>query len=125
VGEAPRLGLSKIAAEHDADENLARMKADRDSPWQDKLIDDLADAPLIPERSIPEFVRMAQRYSLTPAERRTLEAASRGLTNQMIADLYAISNETVKMQLKSARFRIQAKNTTHACCEAIRKGLIR
>jgi DNA-binding CsgD family transcriptional regulator len=110
---------------HDPDENLARMRRDHDSPWQDKLIDDLANAPLIPERSIPEFVRMAQRYTLTPAERRALEASSRGLTNQMIADLYGISSETVKMQLKSARFRLQAKNTTHACCQALRLGLIR
>ena len=60
----------------------------------------------------------------TPHELMLLSYASRGLTDQMIADAMSISRESVRSGLKSVRARLQAKNTTQACCEAIRRGLI-
>lgn len=61
---------------------------------------------------------------LTPAESRCLQAASRGLEVTEAAVLLGIAPDTVKTHLKHARRRLRAKNTAHACCEAIRFGLI-
>jgi DNA-binding CsgD family transcriptional regulator len=53
-----------------------------------------------------------------------LRCLSRGMTAQMAADANFFALDTVKTHLKGARYRLRAKNTTHACCEAIRRGLI-
>lgn len=110
-----------------ADDNLARMRDNRESDWPSRLLHDLTDAPLIDE----EWLDRANHPSnmlhpdLSPAELRVLEAASYGLEASMIADLYGISFFTVNDHLKAARVKLRAKNTTHACCVAVRQGVIR
>lgn len=66
-----------------------------------------------------------RRCELVPSEVRVLEALSRGLEYRGAAEVLGLTFETVKGQAKSARRVLRAKNTTHACCEAIRRGLIR
>jgi DNA-binding CsgD family transcriptional regulator len=61
---------------------------------------------------------------LQPDERRCLQAAAAGLQTKEIAAVFGMSYLTVQDQLKAARRRLRAKNTTHACCEALRHGLI-
>ena len=70
--------------------------------------------------------RIERGPSLTPTshELLLLGYASRGLTDRMIGDAMGISRESVKTGLRSVRARLRAKNTTHACCEALRRGLI-
>ena len=62
---------------------------------------------------------------LTPTQARVLEALSRGLGYDGTADVLGMGIETVKTHAKGARLRLRAKNTAHACCEALRLGLIR
>lgn len=42
----------------------------------------------------------------------------------MTADVLGLAVETVKTHMKRARRKLQAKNTAHACSEALRRGLI-
>lgn len=109
---------------YDADEILARMRADHESDWPWRLLRSIARRPLVDESMIGT-IAPARVGLLMPSEARVLEAASRGLTAEMTADMLGVAYETVKTELKSARRRLRAKNTTHACCEAIRLGLIR
>jgi len=97
---------------YDADALLRRMRADHRHPWPYVLLDALADNPNRVE------------HPLSKKETRAIEAASRGLEAQMIADTYCVGVETVKTQLKAARLKLRAKNTTHAVAEALRRGLI-
>ena len=46
------------------------------------------------------------------------------MTREMAAEATGRSLETVKTQLLGARYKLRAKTMTHACCEAIRRGLI-
>lgn len=61
---------------------------------------------------------------LTPCEIRCLQAASAGLQTKEIALVYGMSYLTVQDQLKAARRRLRAKNTTHAVAMGLRAGLI-
>lgn len=64
------------------------------------------------------------REYLTPRETQVIEALSHGLDSEGAADLLGIGLETVKTLTRRARRALRAKNTTHACCEALRQGLI-
>ncbi len=77
------------------------------------------------EAAIRAGVSSPGRNELSPSELRVLEAHSRGMTSEMTAEILGVAVETVKTELKSARYRLRAKNTAHACCEALRQGLIR
>jgi DNA-binding NarL/FixJ family response regulator len=77
-----------------------------------------------PDRWVMGNVVRVPRDTLTELERRTLEAMSRGLEREGAAELTGVSVEVVKDRLKVARRVLRAKNTTHACCEALRQGLI-
>lgn len=73
--------------------------------------------------------RISQRSNdgppvLTRQELLVLVCLSHGLDERATAELLGKGMETVKSQSSSARYRLQAKNTTEACCEAIRRGLI-
>lgn len=109
--------------EYDADEILARMRGDAESDWPTRLLSKIAKKPLVDESMLRIYA--PERERLTPSELRALEAVSRGMTGEMAAELLGVAFETIQSQLKSARYRLRAKNTTHACCEAIRRGLIR
>jgi DNA-binding NarL/FixJ family response regulator len=110
----------------DRDEGLFRMLVDDvDSDWPDRLLHNLARAPVVDE-SVADFARdyaTATRTELSEPERRVLHCASLGLEASHIAALLYLSEHTVKTHLKAARFRLKAKNTTHACCLALREGL--
>ena len=61
---------------------------------------------------------------LTPMETRTLEALSHGLENSEAAVVLGVTLESIKSHAKVARRKLRAKNSTAACCEALRQGLI-
>jgi DNA-binding NarL/FixJ family response regulator len=108
------------------DEDLfERLMADTDSDWPDRLLHDLAQAPLV-EEGVLKFAHhytQATREDLTDREVEILRYASVGLNADHIGSLLHLAEETVKKHLRACRFRLGAKNTTHACCLAIRQGL--
>lgn len=61
---------------------------------------------------------------LTASQQRALQVASFGLQERETADVLGLKVYTVRDVLKSGRRALRAKNTTHACCEALRRGLI-
>jgi DNA-binding CsgD family transcriptional regulator len=63
-------------------------------------------------------------HSLTKRERVVLMMLSHGMTAQMVAEALGVSYHVVQQHSKAARYVLRAKNTTHACCIAIREGLI-
>lgn len=94
-------------AEHDArtDELLARIER----------------APLIPEHRLNDY---RVNTGLTPRERDVLRCLAHGLTDRMAGDTLGLSVHTVRTHLRHARYKLNAKTTTHACCLALRLGLI-
>ncbi len=62
---------------------------------------------------------------LTPMQVRVLQGLSQGLGREGTADLLGVGVETVKTHLKYGQRALGAKDTAHACCEALRQGLIR
>jgi DNA-binding CsgD family transcriptional regulator len=75
-------------------------------------------------RPFPQRGGQRGKLALTPVEIRCLQAASFGLQMTEAAAAFGMGYETVQTHLKYARRKLRAKNTTHACCEAIRRGLI-
>jgi DNA-binding CsgD family transcriptional regulator len=59
------------------------------------------------------------RRMLTNAERRTLLLIAQGHDVAAVAEITMVSMETVKTQLKTARTRLGARNTTHALALAL------
>lgn len=104
---------------------LRRMRTDLDSDWPARLLAKLESVPVVGEEWLNLMsVPPPRTRVLTETERRTLEAISRGLTCKMAADLFGVSPETIKSRIATARYKLRAKTTAHACCEAIRGGLI-
>lgn len=88
----------------------------------DRLLDRISRAPLVPEYEIDILMRSVG--TITPAERRALVCLSHGMSYKMVADTLGVELETVKTQLRVARYKLRAKNTTHAVAQALRLGLI-
>jgi DNA-binding NarL/FixJ family response regulator len=72
-----------------------------------------------------------ERYFLTrgnnvPSKREldVLSCISNGMTYEMAAETLGVGAQTIQTHLKTVRARLKAKNTTHACCIAIRNGLL-
>lgn len=65
-----------------------------------------------------------RQHSLTPAEKRVLTAMAAGQTTVEHGESIWRSRHTIRDQVKSARRKLGARNTTHAVAIAIRAGLI-
>jgi DNA-binding NarL/FixJ family response regulator len=110
----------------DPDEILAKMRQDTESDWFDRLTHDMAQKPLVPETQIEKFNPKAAAGvpDLSEPELAALRFLSRGLSVGDTAAALGKHHTTIADQLKLIRRKLRAKNTTHACCEAIRHGLI-
>ncbi len=93
----------------DPDAILRRMRADTRSDWPLRLLDAMADAAPI---------------ELTARELDVARCLSHGMSEELCADALNVTPFTVKTHTKSLRLKLSAKTTLHACCEAIRLGLI-
>jgi len=62
--------------------------------------------------------------ALTPAEIKVLRLIAAGNANKQIADQLAISEETVKSQVKNILSKLGASDRTHAAVIGIRRGII-
>lgn len=90
----------------------------------ERLLRSLDAAELVPESEIDARVQSGRSRELTAREKEALTWISHGLGERETAELMGIKIETVKLTLKKARYRLRTKNTAHAACEAIRRGLI-
>ena len=93
----------------------------RDADPPARLLRALANAPLLAE---DEVDRHMADDELTQPELMVLRCYSVGMTTEMAAITLGKSYETVRNQAKTARYRLRAKNTTHAVALALRQGLI-
>jgi DNA-binding NarL/FixJ family response regulator len=106
------------------EEVFRKLVDDAESDWPDRLLERLAQAPLVEESILVKpFYRNATRDDLSEEELEVLRYVSYGLEASHVADLIEVSEHTVKTHLRAARFRLKAKNTLHACCLALREGL--
>ena len=62
--------------------------------------------------------------ALTPAEIKVLRLIAAGNANKQIADQLAISEETVKSQVKNILSKLGASDRTHAAVIGIKRGII-
>jgi len=102
-----------------ARDRAARDRLDRDPVYQIKQ----RRSPFMVQRSGSGRVAM-NPDAVTPRELDVLRCFSRGLNTQMVAETLGITFDTVNTHTKNVRPKLRAKNTTEACCEAIRRGLI-
>lgn len=102
---------------------LQRWRNDAASPEQKwgRLLDALGAAPEVAEKDIDIA---AGEPPLTHIERRTLYLLSLGFAPKQIARFDEVSDEAIKLRLRSARARLGATNTLHAVAIAIRRGLL-
>lgn len=68
---------------------------------------------------VPEPVK-----ALSPREVDTLTFLAMGYSRGQVADMLSISEHTLRAYIESARFKLNAANTTHAITRAITEGLI-
>jgi DNA-binding NarL/FixJ family response regulator len=85
----------------------------------------VAAAPLVDEASLSLVVSGRVEGDPSPQELQVLEAFSHGLGYRSIGETLGRPLETMKAQVKHAKFLLRSKTTTEACCEALRRGLIR
>jgi DNA-binding NarL/FixJ family response regulator len=77
-----------------------------------------------PEVAAQLFQYMGEQ-SLTPREIEVLQHVSAGERNRQIGELLRISEDTVKVHLKSIMEKLRAKDRTQAIAIAVRRGIIR
>ena len=62
--------------------------------------------------------------SLSPREVDALTFLAMGYSRAQVADTLSISEHTLRAYIESARFKLNALNTTHAVARALSRGLI-
>ena len=77
-----------------------------------------------PEVAAQLFQYMGEE-SLTPREIEVLQHVSAGERNREIGELLSISEDTVKVHVKSIMEKLRAKDRTQAIAIAVRRGIIR
>lgn len=107
---------------------IERMRTDTDSDWPTRLLANIAKLPVVMDErdidNLPDWFLRNPTLELTAHELLMVGLYSRGLSSQMIADSFDVKISTVQCQFKVIRYKLRAKNTAHAACEALRRGLI-
>lgn len=108
------------------------MRTDHGSDWPNRLLSDLNAAPLVSEewlsrtRTPRTIAGAVQQYgdTLTPRQLDVIRCHAHGLDGPMTAEALGVTLATVESHLKLVRYKLRAKNTTHAVAQAIRSGLV-
>lgn len=81
---------------------------------------------MMPDRAARRLLGDLAQTSLelTAYEKRVLALMSHGLTRKMAAEELGRSVWIVQDHLDNARIKLGVKTTLHACCKAIRDGII-
>ena len=97
----------------------------RDDALQ-RVIRAAARAPLVPEEWINRHIAGNWQVDRDPshAELQVLQAFSYGLGYKSVGEVLGRSPNTVRSQIRQARFLLRAKTTAQAVAIAIRRGLI-
>jgi DNA-binding NarL/FixJ family response regulator len=104
---------------------LERMRKGKDGYLDTlpaRLLHALEEAPLVEEASLGITRPMRMSGELSPREKQIVHAASLGMTNRMIGELYGLAEDTVKTHMRRIRFKLGAKDRTHAVGIALRPG---
>ena len=72
----------------------------------------------------PSTAASSFRLSLTSRETEVLQLIADGFLNKQIAQRLYVSPETVKSCVDNIRFKLDARNRTHAASIGLRAGLI-
>ena len=72
----------------------------------------------------PDVDRLPRRPQLTPRELAVLRLTSMGGQTAEIAQELGLGEETIRSHLKKAQTKLEARNRTHAACEALRRQLV-
>jgi DNA-binding NarL/FixJ family response regulator len=75
-------------------------------------------------RLLVDVYQAEPSVNLTPHETRIVEAFSHGMTERDAAAVLGLTFDSVHETAKLCRRKMLVKNMTHACCEALRQGLI-
>jgi DNA-binding NarL/FixJ family response regulator len=78
----------------------------------------------VPPEIAAEIAAHAISDSLTSREVSVLQYVAAGLSNRDVARALAISEDTVKVHMKSIMSKLDAKGRTHAASIAVRRGII-
>jgi DNA-binding CsgD family transcriptional regulator len=90
----------------------------------EKLLRDLAEAPLIPEEDINAYMFTRGRKKPTRRELDVLRCFASGMTESKTAEALGIHLRTVQQHSKAARYILGAKTQAHTVAMAMRQGLI-
>jgi two-component system NarL family response regulator len=89
-----------------------------------RLVRALEEAALVDEASLGSTRPMHMSGELSPREKQIVHAASLGMTNRMIGELYGLAEDTVKSHMGRIRLKLGAKDRSHAVAIALRQGQI-
>ena len=100
-----------------------------DATWKRFAREALNDLILIGhyvnERAIAlEGLQEAPLQKLSPREVDTLTLLANGLSRAQVSERLKISENTLRVYIESARFKLGANNTVHAVANAVSRGLI-
>ena len=75
-------------------------------------------------KTVSHEQQLEPHIALTPMQHKCLELAAKGFTAAAAGAVMGRSVKTVETHFANCRYKLDATNTTEACCIAIRKGLI-
>jgi DNA-binding NarL/FixJ family response regulator len=78
----------------------------------------------IPQQISSEISRHYDADALSGRETEILRLVAGGLSNKLVADKLAISEDTVKSHMKNVLAKLQANDRTHAVMIAMKRGFI-
>lgn len=112
----------------DPEKAFAAMQRDiQEGGIPDELIERIAEAPVDPRyATYPQTAwdRHRGTNQLSPREREVLQCAANGFSNREIGELIHAAEGTIQSHLKRIYGKLGARNRTHACCIALRDGVI-
>lgn len=100
------------------DERIYRLVMSR--PIPERLISDLARAPLLPLWAC----RRQVNHTLTPALRETLPYVCHGYTNREIAERLQYSEDAIKDRVKRLLAIFRARSRAHLAALAVAQGYV-
>jgi DNA-binding CsgD family transcriptional regulator len=103
-------------------EHLGKVKGKDFVPFPDKLLRDLAKAPIVEHF---DFKSNPRRKELTPREIQIVQLMSYGMGAKEIAASLCLSIDTIRQYTQRIRRKLAGKTNAHAVAIAIRMKIIK
>ncbi len=108
----------------EADRRREDSVYDQEQMVPERLLRDLARAPVLDEQQISRGGKSSHQGNLTPPELEIVKLLSHGYDGRMICEQLGKGEGTIKTQIKSAKASMNAKTREHLVAIALRQGLI-